>query len=271
MQSINYQALGTQKTQAQKLQDLQAKGTLYNYVRSLSILVAAIIGFFVVVAAVVVAFLFQPLVATFVFVVVFGTYFWRMLRKDIRSRQAFEKFIADNGWKIGGNSPINPVLTNKGYTIMPAKATGALGKSKFWVHTVASPTIKNKRLVTFEALVIELPAKLPTILVMSGLCPVSVLAERLAKRAFGLAPLRLEGDFDKAARAYCQSGKEAQALTYLTPDVMAVLADKVVNVVLYADRYLYVSTNTAITEPGVAKSLFHDAELIVTEILEKQI
>lgn len=258
------------RSAAEKQAELESKGLASNLMRIFGVILLLVFGLLILFVGTIIGSSVSP-VGTFIVWIVLIVFGWGVgFRNSGKQDRAFKQFIIANGWDEKTPPPNSPVLSAIGYLLPPAMASGKLDGNTFWLQTVSAPVINNQNLVTFEALVIEVPKQLPTILVMPGVGHVSAFADDLARQSFGLVPLHLEGDFDKRARAYCEAGKEIEALSYLTPDVMRVIADSTKNVVLYVDRYVFVSPSQSIRIMNAAKTVFRDTQSIVKEVLEKQ-
>ena len=226
--------------------------------------------------------------APFIFVLVFGILFsaskvlgsvalcaiffgfWLLyLRKNRKFKPAFQQFLKINNWNSGDTAPLGTMLQKLGYNAQPADITGALDGHRFWLYT-ATPPLDSKNLQPISLLSVEFNRQLPTLLLFPGAGPFGLLVNEMAKNDFGLAPLKLEGDFNKRIKAYYQAGAHIHTLEYLTPDVMAVVQDKVTDIVLYDSQTVSVSTSANVPEDIPAlKSLFQSAQLLIKEIDEK--
>lgn len=92
--------------------------------------------------------------------------------------------------------------------------------------------------------------------------------DMMARSTFGLVPLELEGDFSHYVRIYARSGQEVDVLTYLSPDVMAVIQDTIQSFILLSGNYLSVSAYMPFTNASL-DTMFRDTELLLQEIHQK--
>lgn len=269
-EDINFSTLKSSKvSEAEWVRANKAKGELHNFVKLLLILVTIGVGFCLVIAISVAAFMFNPMITTLVMVGFFVYMFYRASKNGDKNLIRLQKFAETNGWVSRAEVPRNHILESLGYSFSTAQIEGEVDGAKFWIHKVQAPTVNNQRLPSFDSLTTELPKPVPTILVMSGVSTLQPFADSIG-RTFGLSPLSLEGDFDKHTLVYCVSGQEVEALSYLTPDVMDVMANNITGVVLYADQYLYVSPSEEMDSQEIFEYMFKDRRVLLNEILHKQ-
>lgn len=256
-------------TDAEWVRASKAKGELYNFVKLILILFAIVIGFFIVVAISVTAFTLNPMITMLATIALFVYMFYRASKNGNKNLLRLQKFAESNGWVYRTEVPSNHILENLGYSFSVSYIEGIVDGAKFWIHEVQAPTVNNQHLPSFDSLTTKLPKPVPTILIMPGVSALQPFADSIGS-TFGLSPLRLEGDFDQHALAYCVPGQEIEALSYLTPDVMDVLANNITGVVLYADRYLYISPSEEMNTQEIFEYMFKDRRILLEEILQKQ-
>lgn len=178
-------------------------------------------------------------------------------------------FARDNGWAYGSSSPVPPALETLGYTADKSLVNGVMDGQNFWLYLAKAPTFQtqHRNLRDTYFLSVQLPADLPTILLLPQVGVLAPLADIVA-RDINLKPLELEGNFSRQIKTYYSAGQQIRTLEYLTPDVMDVIQRDVKGVVLYSGQYLSISTND-IYMPGIIQTMFKDAQIITKELKEK--
>lgn len=192
-------------------------------------------------------------------------------RRNKRFAQRLAGYAASKGWSTGGQSPLVPAMQRQRYHSAISMMSGMLAGQGFWLYECAPPTMQagqysEDRPVTM--LSVKLPLSFPDLLLVPSAGPLNMALDEVAKRTYGLQPLRLEGDFNKHFRLYTQDGTQVETLEIFTPDVMADLESKLHDAVLFSGDYLSICANV-MQDIKSLESMIDAANLLVAEIQKK--
>lgn len=256
MQSIDYSAL--QKYQTKNTSSL--KGALIGISILIGFLPACIILFMLL-------SLFPLLwIGVAILIVVLARKSQQYAR---RSSRAFDTFVLDNGWQQGGASPSVPLMEKVHNVSGRAMIRGQIDNLPFWYYNSSPSKDADKNSLPIALLTVEVPKLVPTIILAPNLGVFASMMDKIAQEDFGLQRITLEGDFSDTVRMYIPEGSAVEALSYITPEVMLVIRDKVSTYVMYSGNYI----STAIEQDNRhmrLQQLLESLQLIVKEVKEKQ-
>lgn len=186
-----------------------------------------------------------------------------------RLSRAFDTFVLDNGWQQGGESPSVPLMEKVHNTSGRAKISGQIDELPFWYYNSFPSKGADRNSLPVTLLTIQLPKPVPTIILAPNLGIFASMMDKIAQEDFGLQRITLEGDFSDTVRMYIPEGSAVEALSYITPEVMLVVRDKVSTYVMYSGNYI----STTVEQDNrhmKLKQLFESMQLIAKEVKEKQ-
>lgn len=134
----------------------------------------------------------------------------------------------------------------------------------FFVYDRIVQQGRNTATYRYSILDLALPALTPHILIRHK----SRLGQWDAVATQDLAQLQLEGDFNDKLEVWVAKGNEVQALTVLTPDVMAVIADHIerYDIEFVADRF-YAYLNGYIKASQDISGMIELADMVLDEVV----
>jgi hypothetical protein len=213
----------------------------------------------------------------FIFIILFflATFLWLVLSPS-KAQQKFHDHIdvlmSSQNWSKATPTPLLPIFEQLEYTSQASLLEGSLNEQKFWLYECNPPVLqhngKNTQLKTVTLLSVAFPQTFPDFIVIPVKGIMGIAYDKMMQSTFGFMPLQLEGDFSKYVRIYTQQGQEIDVLTYISPDVMAVIQDNIQSFIILSGNYLSVSAYMPLNSESLDRML-NDTRLLLTEIRQK--
>lgn len=202
--------------------------------------------------------------------VLIGMGLWTAYLRQQLITQLLQQFAEANGFSFSKTGSVSRDYGNlfrqPGYGEMLDAVTGQYGGRQINFFLYARTVQHGRSSSTYKYSVVELnlPANAPHILIRHK----ARLGQWDEAATADLAPLRLEGDFDDRLEALVAKGNEVEALTVLTPDVMAIIADHIerFDIELVANRF-YAYTNTYIKSSQDIIAMLDLADMVLDKVV----